>query len=64
MRRNFYYIGHRGCRVNADENTIMAFEKAFKHGADYIEFDVQKPVSPGGRVGSRTDRRFAYNTYY
>lgn len=35
-------IGHRGTRTKIDENTINAFDKAIKSGADYIEFDVRK----------------------
>jgi len=42
MHTDFYYIGHRGCRVNCDENTISAFNKALKCGANYIEFDIHK----------------------
>lgn len=42
MNSEFFCIGHRGCRIDLDENTIVAFNKAIKNGADYIEFDVQK----------------------
>ena len=35
------FVGHRGTRV-CDENTIYAFNKALKYGANYIEFDVRK----------------------
>jgi len=42
MRSKFYYIGHRGCRINSDENTISAFIEALKCGANYIEFDIHK----------------------
>lgn len=35
-------IGHRGTRVDFDENTIGAFKKAIEYGADYIEFDIHK----------------------
>jgi glycerophosphoryl diester phosphodiesterase len=41
MNQNFICIGHRGTRI-IDENTIYAFTKAIKYGADYIEFDVRK----------------------
>ena len=41
MIRNFIFIGHRGTRI-FDENTIFAFKKALKSGAEYIEFDVRK----------------------
>lgn len=33
-------IAHRGDTINYSENTIEAFESAFKHGADGIELDV------------------------
>jgi glycerophosphoryl diester phosphodiesterase len=32
--------GHRGCRGNFPENTIIAFQEALKMGADGIELDV------------------------
>ena len=35
-------IGHRGTRVDFDENTIGAFKKAIEYGADYIEFDIHR----------------------
>jgi len=34
-------IGHRGASGHAPENTHAAFELAFEHGADGIEFDVR-----------------------
>jgi glycerophosphoryl diester phosphodiesterase len=34
-------IGHRGASALAPENTIVAFERAMRDGADGIEFDVQ-----------------------
>ncbi|MBC7931048.1 MAG: glycerophosphodiester phosphodiesterase [Rubrivivax sp.] len=34
-------IGHRGASAHAPENTLAAFEQAFKEGADGIEFDVR-----------------------
>ncbi len=37
-----FYIGHRGTRIDYDENTLEAFEIALKSGANYIEFDVRK----------------------
>lgn len=33
---------HRGASANAPENTMVAFELAFEHGADGIEIDVQR----------------------
>jgi len=39
---NFLLIGHRGTRVGYDENTIGAFEKVIKSGANIIEFDIRK----------------------
>lgn len=41
MNKNFIFIGHRGTRV-CDENTIYAFNKALKYGANFIECDVRK----------------------
>ena len=34
-------IGHRGASAHAPENTHAAFAKAFRGGADGIEFDVR-----------------------
>ena len=34
-------IAHRGARNHAPENTLAAFEKAIKHGADGVELDVR-----------------------
>jgi len=48
MELKFYFIGHRGTRVDYDENTLIAFEKAFEFGANYIEFDVRK--NRGGKL--------------
>jgi len=42
MIPDFLYIGHRGSRVNVDENTISAFKRALEFGANCIEFDVRK----------------------
>jgi glycerophosphoryl diester phosphodiesterase len=42
MILDFLYIGHRGSRVNVDENTISAFKKALNYGANCIELDVRK----------------------
>jgi glycerophosphoryl diester phosphodiesterase len=39
-------LGHRGYRSLAPENTLPAFLAALAHGADGVEFDVQK--EPGG----------------
>ena len=38
----FIFIGHRGTRVDFDENTLKAFEIAVTYGADYVELDVRK----------------------
>jgi len=40
--QNLLFIGHRGTRIDFDENTIIAFEMAILAGANYIEFDVRK----------------------
>jgi len=43
MLKNFsLFIGHRGTRIDYDENTLESFEVALKSGANYIEFDVRK----------------------
>ncbi|MFX0029119.1 MAG: glycerophosphodiester phosphodiesterase [Candidatus Hermodarchaeota archaeon] len=42
MISEFLFIGHRGTRINFDENTISAFIKAIECGANYVEFDVRK----------------------
>jgi len=42
MKSNFLFIGHRGTRINFDENTLEAFEIALKSGANYIEFDIRE----------------------
>jgi glycerophosphoryl diester phosphodiesterase len=34
------YIAHRGLSGKFPENTVLAFEEAYKNGARYIEFDV------------------------
>jgi glycerophosphoryl diester phosphodiesterase len=38
-------LGHRGYRSLAPENTLAAFLAALEHGADGVEFDVQKEPS-------------------
>lgn len=38
-------LGHRGYRSLAPENTLPAFLAALAHGADGVEFDVQKEPS-------------------
>jgi glycerophosphoryl diester phosphodiesterase len=38
-------LGHRGYRSLAPENTLPAFLAALQHGADGVEFDVQKEPS-------------------
>ncbi|MGV9172262.1 MAG: glycerophosphodiester phosphodiesterase, partial [Promethearchaeia archaeon] len=42
MSNEFYFIGHRGTRIDYDENTVEAFQKAMQNGANIIEFDVRK----------------------
>ena len=43
MLKNFsFFIGHRGTRIDYDENTLEAFEIALNSGANYIELDVRK----------------------
>ena len=37
-----FFIGHRGTRIDYDENTLESFEIALNSGANYIEFDVSK----------------------
>jgi len=39
-----FFIGHRGTRIDYDENTLDAFEIALKSGANYIELDVRKTI--------------------
>jgi len=45
-RKRPLVLGHRGYRSLAPENTLPAFLAALEHGADGVEFDVQK--EPGG----------------
>ena len=33
-------IGHRGCKCNYPENTILSFKEALERGADKIELDI------------------------
>ncbi|MFX0042367.1 MAG: glycerophosphodiester phosphodiesterase [Candidatus Hodarchaeota archaeon] len=40
--KNVLIIAHRGASNLATENTLNAFQKAIKLGADYIEFDVHQ----------------------
>jgi glycerophosphoryl diester phosphodiesterase len=42
MISEFLFIGHRGTRVNFDENTTSALIKSLEYGANYVEFDVRK----------------------
>ena len=42
MKKNLLFIGHRGTRIDYDENTLKSFEVAIKSGAHYIEFDVRR----------------------
>ncbi len=41
IAENLLIIAHRGASAVAPENTLAAFQKAVKVGADGIEFDVQ-----------------------
>ena len=49
-------IAHRGASAELPENTLPAFERAIKIGADYVEFDVWNGLevthSPPARGGS------------
>jgi glycerophosphoryl diester phosphodiesterase len=36
------FLGHRGTRVYAPENTFAAFDTAIEHGCDGFEFDVRR----------------------
>jgi glycerophosphoryl diester phosphodiesterase len=36
------FLGHRGTRVYAPENTFAAFDAAIEHGCDGFEFDVRR----------------------
>jgi glycerophosphoryl diester phosphodiesterase len=42
MNKNILFIGHRGTRKRYDENTLGAFRKAIKYGAEIIELDCHK----------------------
>jgi len=42
MKNRPLILGHRGYRKKFPENTMLAFAKAYKYGADGIECDVQK----------------------
>lgn len=42
MKNKPLILGHRGYRAKFPENTMLAFSKAYKYGADGIECDVQK----------------------
>ena len=42
MKKNLLFIGHRGTRIDYNENTLKSFEAAIKSGAQYIEFDVRR----------------------
>jgi glycerophosphoryl diester phosphodiesterase len=42
MNKDVKVLGHRGYRAQYPENTLLAFDKAFKAGAQGIECDVQK----------------------
>ncbi len=41
MDNKILYIGHRGTNVDADENTVPAFEKVLNAGAHCIELDIR-----------------------
>ena len=53
-------IGHRGASAYAPENTMAAFRKAYKLGADGVELDVQ--LSKDGRVVIMHDDRINRTT--
>ena len=36
------FLGHRGTRIYAPENTFAAFDAAIEHGCDGFEFDVRR----------------------
>jgi glycerophosphoryl diester phosphodiesterase len=38
------FLGHRGTRIYAPENTFQAFDIALEHGCDGFEFDVRRTV--------------------
>ena len=40
-KHQFTVIAHRGNHVNAPENTLLAYDKAIRVGADYIEVDIR-----------------------
>ncbi|HPR39300.1 MAG TPA: glycerophosphodiester phosphodiesterase family protein [Spirochaetota bacterium] len=42
MKNKPLILGHRGYRKKYPENTMLAFKKAYKYGADGIECDIQK----------------------
>jgi glycerophosphoryl diester phosphodiesterase len=41
-RQSPLFLGHRGTRIYAPENTFAAFDIALEHGCDGIEFDVRR----------------------
>ncbi len=41
MKDKFLFIGHRGTRVDFDENSFRSFDKAIEVGVDYIEIDLR-----------------------
>ncbi|MCU1286872.1 MAG: glycerophosphoryl diester phosphodiesterase [Acidobacteriales bacterium] len=41
-RQSPLFLGHRGTRVYAPENTFAAFDIALEHGCDGFEFDVRR----------------------
>jgi glycerophosphoryl diester phosphodiesterase len=42
IHRTALFLGHRGTRVYAPENTFAAFDIALEHGCDGFEFDVRR----------------------
>lgn len=42
LHKSFYFIGHRGTRIDYDENTKEAFQNAIKKGANVIELDIRQ----------------------
>lgn len=42
MTKKILLIGHRGIRLEYDENTMKSFSEAIKNGVDFIEFDIHR----------------------
>jgi glycerophosphoryl diester phosphodiesterase len=60
-KNGFVVIAHRGNHVEAQENTLAAFQNAIKVGADYVEIDLrtskdsQLVIMHDGTVNRMTD---------